>query len=53
MLSPKIAAPAATMTTSGNESWPCAARAAAMIRLVSPGTSAPADSAATNAKSTG
>jgi hypothetical protein len=53
MLSPMIAAPAATAITSGSESLPCAASAAAMIKLVSPGTSAPADSAATKAKSTG
>jgi hypothetical protein len=52
-LSPTISAPAATAITRGSESWPCAASAAATIRLVSPGTRAPADSAATKPKSSG
>src|SRR5471030_1205956 len=53
MLSPTIAALAATAMTSGSERRPLAARAPATIRLVSPGTSAPAASAPTKRASSG
>src|SRR5205807_913505 len=44
---------AATATTSGKESRPRPASAAATISAVSPGTSAPADSAPTSTNSSG
>src|SRR3954467_15367783 len=50
MLSPRIAADAATAITMRSESCPWAASAPATIKLVSPGTSAPADSPAQGEK---
>ena len=44
MLSPTIAAAAATTITSGSQSLPCDARIEPVISAVSPGSGMPADS---------